>query len=176
MRISILCSIIGLALGAAGCASTAPARSGPAPATAIGQPLPALEIHDLDGKAWPIQSLQGRVVLIDVWASWCGPCREELPLLDELATRLRGRGVDIVAVSVDEDRGAAEELLRTRPAWSLRVAHDPAGAVARALRPPKMPSSYLVDRRGVLREVHAGFTRQDAARIEAELIRLAEGG
>jgi hypothetical protein len=66
--------------------------------------------------------------------------------------------------------------LRTRPAWSLRVAHDPDGALARALQPPKMPSSYVIDRGGVLRQIHAGFAREDAARIEAELLRLAEGG
>jgi cytochrome c biogenesis protein CcmG/thiol:disulfide interchange protein DsbE len=174
------------ALAASACAGSPTARStssstststaAVSASAAVGQPLPPLELHDLDGKAWPLQSLHGRVVLLDVWASWCGPCREELPLLDEIAGRVQGRGIDIVAVSIDEDRGAAEELLRARPSWRLRVAHDPEGRLPKALRPPKMPSSYVIDRNGVLRRVHAGFAREDAARLEAELIELSEGG
>jgi thiol-disulfide isomerase/thioredoxin len=125
------------------------------------------------GAPLPLRSLEGQVVLLDVWASWCAPCREELPMLDDLARRLDAKGIRVVAVSIDEDRTAALEFLRIREGWQLRVAHDPNQDVPRALRPPKMPTSYVIDRGGRLRHVHAGFERADAATIEGELLALA---
>jgi thiol-disulfide isomerase/thioredoxin len=111
------------------------------------------------------------VVLLDVWASWCPPCREELPLLDDLSRRMRGQGVEIIAVSVDEDRAAANELISMRPRWHLTMVHDP--SVAERLNPPTMPSSYLIDARGRLQQVNAGYEPGDIERIEARLRSLA---
>jgi thiol-disulfide isomerase/thioredoxin len=125
------------------------------------------------GPAISLRALAGQVVLVDIWASWCAPCREELPLLDDMAARLGDRGVQIVAVSIDEDAETVREFLRLRGSWRLRVAHDPRQMVPAALSPPKMPSSYVVDRRGLLRGIHAGFERADAALLEAELLALA---
>jgi cytochrome c biogenesis protein CcmG, thiol:disulfide interchange protein DsbE len=162
----------------AGCAATpraaAPTTTSATPgAVTVGQPLPELGVHDLKGQPLALGKLRGRVVLIDLWASWCTACKEELPLLDQLAGRLDARGVSVVAVSLDEDRGAAEEFLKLQQAWRLQIAHDPAGKVAQILQPEKMPSSYVLDRQGVLRQIHVGFEHKDAARLEAELSALA---
>jgi thiol-disulfide isomerase/thioredoxin len=160
-----------------GCASSPSAdagNAGRAGAVAIGAPLPRLVVNDLrSGAAVSLPSLQGKVVLLDIWASWCAPCREELPMLDDMAMRLESKGVAIVAVSIDEEKAQAIDFLKSRERWTLRVAHDPEGKLPSALEPPKMPTSYVIDRRGVLRAVNAGFERADAARIEAELTRLA---
>jgi len=94
-------------------------------------------------------------------------------MLDDMANRLRAKGVEIVAVSIDDNREDAETFLRSRPNWSLRLAHDPDGKLPGRLQPPKMPSSYIVDRRGFIRQVNAGFERGDAQRIEARLVALA---
>jgi thiol-disulfide isomerase/thioredoxin len=115
----------------------------------------------------------GRVVLLDIWASWCAPCKEELPLLDDMAGRLKKRGIEIIAVSVDEEKASAEDFLRARPSWTLTLAHDPAGRVPELLQPPKMPTSYIIDASGVIRHVNAGFERGDVTRIEAQLVDLA---
>ena len=156
-----------------GCAATAP--SGRAPAgPAIGQALPELPLRDpASGQALSLKSLAGQVVLIDIWASWCGPCKEELPLLDEMAGRLASSGVQILAVSIDEDAEAMNEFLRSKKNWQLRLAHDPLRKVPAQLQPTKMPSSYVVDRTGVLKKIYGGFSRSDLPRLEHELRELA---
>lgn len=166
---------------AAGCAGMgaapgASARSDPEPAgeVAVGQPIPALSFKKLLGSGnVSLARLRGKVVLLDLWASWCAPCKEELPLLDELAERLAGRGVEIVAVSLDEDRASAEAFVRRAARWRLTLAHDPTGATGDRLRPAVMPSSYVIDRGGVLRAVQAGFQRGDERALEQMLLSLA---
>jgi cytochrome c biogenesis protein CcmG/thiol:disulfide interchange protein DsbE len=156
----------------ASCATTN--SPSPAPSAAVGKPLPELSLQDVaNGQPFSVKSLAGQVVLLDIWASWCAPCKEELPLLDELAGRLHGSGISIVAVSIDEDRAAMNEFLSLKKSWQLRLAHDPQRLVPGELRPDKMPTSYVIDRRGILHAIHGGFNRGDIARIETELKELA---
>lgn len=156
------------------CATTTSATTASGDAPAVGKPVPELSLHDSSsGQPFSLKSLAGRVVLLDIWASWCGPCKEELPLLDELAERLHGQDIDIIAVSIDEDKAAMNEFLSLKKAWKLRLAHDPQHVVPGMLKPDKMPSSYVIDRRGVLHAIHGGFNRGDIARIESELKDLA---
>jgi thiol-disulfide isomerase/thioredoxin len=112
-------------------------------------------------------------VLVDIWASWCAPCKEEMPLLDEMAGRLKDKGVQVIAVSIDEDRESAQEFLSSRPSWSLTVAHDPKGKLPEALHPGKMPSSYVLDADGIIRYVNEGFERGDLKTLEKRLVALA---
>jgi cytochrome c biogenesis protein CcmG, thiol:disulfide interchange protein DsbE len=161
-------------LAAAGCASIGGVGPAEAPAQGVDQPIPDLSFDEFwKRQEIRLSSRKGKVVLLDIWASWCVPCKDELPVLDELARRLRGDGVEIIAVSIDEDRNAAEQFLKSRKRWALTLAHDPAGAVPDRLQPPKMPTSYLIDRQGVLRRVNAGYQPGDEARLEAELRALA---
>jgi thiol-disulfide isomerase/thioredoxin len=144
---------------------------------AIGRQLPDIRLSALKGsKGVRLGDFRGKVVLLDVWASWCAPCKQELPMLDDMAGRLRGRGIEIVAVSVDDSREDAEEFLRSRKNWSLRLAHDPDGKLPSKLNPPKMPSSYFIDRGGVIRQVNAGFEHGDERKIESRLLALAQEG
>ena len=139
----------------------------------VGKPLPSIVVRTVRGKIVDLGSMKGKVVLLDIWASWCGPCKEEMPLLDEMAARLKDKGIAFVAVSIDEEKAAVESFLSARPGWTLTVAHDPQGKVPDLLQPPKMPTSYLIDGRGVLRYVNAGFERGDAKKIEDRLLALA---
>jgi thiol-disulfide isomerase/thioredoxin len=149
-------------------------KSGTGKSQAVGDPMPNLVLKRLDGSgSIRLGDLRGKVVLLDIWASWCAPCKEEMPLLDEMAGRLRKRGVEIIAVSIDEDRASAEAFLATRPRWSLTVAHDPSSQVPDRLQPSKMPTSYMIDSAGVVQEINAGFERSDASKIEAKLRALA---
>jgi cytochrome c biogenesis protein CcmG/thiol:disulfide interchange protein DsbE len=153
----------------AGCAT-----AGPGADALVGTPVPKMKVSKLDGRALNAHDLDGKVVLLDIWASYCDPCREELPLLDAMATRLRPKGIEIVAVSIDENRDDAAGWVKAHgSSWSLSFAHDPEGQLAQSLKVPRMPSSYIVDRAGIIRQVNAGFEREDVKKIEARLIELA---
>ena len=169
--------LAGSLLGMLGCASsgTTSKRSDSEQRSArIGAPMPSVVVRALEGqRKIDLGTLHGKVVLVDIWASWCAPCMEEMPLLDEMATRLRKKGVEIIAVSVDEDRQNARTFLSSRAKWSLTVAHDPKGKLPEVLQPTKMPTSYVVDADGIIRYVNEGFERGDLKTIEAKLIALA---
>src|SRR3990172_12963604 len=92
-----------------------------------------------------LAQLRGKVVYLDYWASWCGPCRESFPWMNELQTRYGEKGLVVLAVNVDADRIDAERFLAEHPA-SFRIAWDPKGDTARTLRVKGMPSSFLLDR------------------------------
>jgi thiol-disulfide isomerase/thioredoxin len=140
----------------------------------VGAPMPSVLVKHFDGGGKiDLGSLKGKVVLVDIWASWCAPCMEEMPLLDDMAGRLKKKGVEIIAVSVDEDKDSAQTFLSSRPSWSLTVAHDPKGKLPEVLQPSKMPSSYVVDAEGIIRYVNEGFERSDLKVIEKRLVALA---
>jgi cytochrome c biogenesis protein CcmG/thiol:disulfide interchange protein DsbE len=140
----------------------------------VGAPLPPLTVDGLSTGAIDLGALHGKVVLLDLWASWCAPCRDELPALDGMVERLKPLGVEIVAVSIDADKASAEAFLATRPHWSLTFGHDPTGRIPELLQPEKMPTSYVVDAGGTVRAINGGFEPGDAARIEARLRELAQ--
>ena len=169
-------------LAPAGCASSDPSRAastggkagGKKSSGRVGAPMPSVVVRELNGKRKiDLGALQGKAVLVDIWASWCAPCMEEMPLLDDMATRLKKNGVVIIAVSVDEDKESANTFLGSRPSWSLTVAHDPEGKVPEVLRPAKMPTSYVLDSEGIIRFVNEGFERGDLAKLETRLKTLA---
>jgi peroxiredoxin len=143
----------------------------PVHALSPGEVAPEVGIVDLQGKPVRLAELRGKVVLVDFWASWCAPCREELPWLEKLYTAQKSRGLEIVAVNQDESIDNARRFLQAHP-LSFRVAHDVGGKVADRFSPAKMPSSFLVDAKGKVRFVHAGFRAADAKAIEAEVSKL----
>jgi thiol-disulfide isomerase/thioredoxin len=139
----------------------------------VGALAPEIHVQSLSGKAVDLSDYHGKVVLLDVWASWCGPCKQELPMLDDMAKRLRSDDVVVLAVPVDQERANVTKFLRARPHWALTIAHDPKGQVADRLAPEKMPTSYVIDREGVIRYVNSGFVPSDAAVIERRLVEVA---
>lgn len=143
-------------------------------AVVVGQPIPDLKLAGVGGRGGTsLAALRGQVVLLDVWASWCEPCKVELPMLDDIAQRLARKNVVVAAVSIDQEAENMRTFIATRKKWALRFFHDPVGGVAERLAPPKMPTSYVIDKDGVLRMVNAGFERSDAKRIEQRLVALA---
>ncbi|MGD9603249.1 MAG: TlpA disulfide reductase family protein [Gammaproteobacteria bacterium] len=131
----------------------------PAPACA---PLAAARAaHGLDGK----------VIVVDFWASWCPPCRKLMPFLDDLYGSHRDDGLAVIAINVDEVQADAERFLARRPV-SYPVAFDAAGECPRAFALAGMPSTYVLDRAGVVRLAHAGYRRDDEAALAATVTRL----
>jgi len=140
----------------------------PAFALDAGQRLPEIGLTDLSGRKVDVASLQGKVVVVDFLASWCAPCKQELPVLEKLYKKYQGQGLVVVGVSVDEELSNLQGLLK-QIRVSFPVVHDASKAVAGRYKPPRMPSSYVVDRKGIVRHVHAGFRSEDAAKLEAEI-------
>jgi len=142
----------------------------PAAPAQAGQPLPKLSTL-LPGAKLPATS--GKVVLIDFWASWCGPCKASFPAFNRLHDKYAGQGLVIVAIGVDDD-SAKHDAFAAKMGAKFPVIHDSAHKAAAFFSPPTMPTSYLVDRKGVIRHVHEGFKgskteAQYAAEIESLL-------
>jgi thiol-disulfide isomerase/thioredoxin len=113
------------------------------------KPLPPLAFQTLDGQETTMDAFAGKVVVLNLWATWCAPCREEMPGLDRLQARFSGQDVVVLALSVD--RAGPErvrEFLDEVGARHLHVYRDPKAAATRALKVPGLPATLLVDRQG----------------------------
>jgi len=108
---------------------------------------------------------RGQIVIVDFWASWCKPCRQSVPWLNSLRERYGNRGLTIIGVNVDAERGDADKFLREVPI-DFEVVFDPNGDLARQFKVQGMPSSYVFDRAGKLVETYVGF--RDAKKNEHE--------
>lgn len=140
----------------------------PAQALESGQVAPEIDLPDFTGKPVRLRELRGKVVLVDFWASWCGPCKEELPLLDKLQRKYAQRGLAVIGVNVDDGEAIAKEFLQNRKLnLSFPVVNDRKHDVAARYAPGTMPSSFVVDREGRVRHVHSGFRSGDAAKLES---------
>ena len=116
---------------------------------------PALRLTDIDGQPWDLAALQGRVVLLNFWATWCEPCRAEMPSLDLLARRHEADGLTVLAINFKETARTIRRFLERVP-LALPVLLDQDGAVTRAWQTRIFPSTVLVDRGGRPRGVVMG--------------------
>lgn len=134
----------------------------------VGRPAPPIAGKDLNGKPVNLASLRGNVVIVDFWASWCKPCKDEMPVLQRLHAKYGKHGLSVVGVSVDEEAGNAKAFAKKLKVTFPSI-HDGDHAIAESYKPKKMPTSVIVDRKGVVRFVHAGFRPEDARKIEQEV-------
>jgi thiol-disulfide isomerase/thioredoxin len=138
---------------------------------AVGKTFPDLAAYALEGT---LPERAGRVVLVDFWATWCGPCKTSFPFYSALQTELAPRGFTIVAVSVDQKAAPYSEFVK-RLAPSFQTVRDGAQKLVAETRPPGMPTCYLLDRHGVLRLVHTGFHGEaDAKLLRTEILKLLD--
>lgn len=109
------------------------------------------------------------MVLLDVWASWCEPCRDSLPLYQDFAKEYGARGLKVYAVNVDADPREIEKFLQETHV-TLPVLVDPEARVSEAqLKVKMMPTTFLIDRRGVVRHVHEGFAEEFMSKYMADI-------
>jgi thiol-disulfide isomerase/thioredoxin len=141
-------------------------------AAATGEPAPDFSLPGR-GETVSLASLRGKVVYVDFWASWCGPCRKSFPWMNRMQSRYADQGLAIVAVNLDKSRELSDEFLKETPA-NFRVAYDPEGKAASAYRVKGMPSSYLIDREGRIRSSHIGFREENSASMEAAIQALVQ--
>jgi peroxiredoxin len=131
-------------------------KTSEAPRTRVGETIPAFELKGLDGKIWHNADLEGRVVFISVWATWCPPCRKELPHLEHLWERLKGRSdVVVLAMNVDEEPDKVRPFMIAHDFdFPVVLAHD---FVRRQLATVGIPRVWVLDARGVWRFDEIGF-------------------
>jgi cytochrome c biogenesis protein CcmG/thiol:disulfide interchange protein DsbE len=115
-----------------------------------------------------LAEFKGKVVYLDFWASWCPPCRKSFPWLNEMQQRYGRQGFAVVAINLDKTRDLAGRFLQKIPA-NFTVAYDPLGKVADSYQVRGMPSSFIIDRNGQIRETHIGFREKDALHLEETL-------
>ncbi len=115
-----------------------------------------------------LQALRGKVVYVDFWASWCVPCRQSFPWMDEMQRTLGRDGLVIVAVNVDHEHADAERFLSDFTP-SFRIAYDPEGVLAEKYHVHGMPTSFLIDRDGKIQLQHAGFRPRDKDELSGRI-------
>jgi thiol-disulfide isomerase/thioredoxin len=138
----------------------------------VGKPAPPIDLMTLGGRRFRLADHVGnQVVLLDMWATWCGPCRHELPIVADVAREYRGRGLVVCAVNLQEDKqkvaafAAAEKL-------NLLVALDEQGAVAQEYQANAIPMLVLIDKAGIVRFVHVGLRSDLKAALHSEIDQL----
>jgi thiol-disulfide isomerase/thioredoxin len=128
---------------------------------------PAFTLPGFEGDV-SLASLRGKAVLVDFWASWCGPCRQSFPWMNDLQKRYGGKGLAIVAVNLDKDRELAKNFLADVPA-SFTIVFDASGKTAESYKVKAMPTTFLVSPDGKLLLTHTGFDSRHASEFEAQI-------
>lgn len=134
---------------------------------------PEFALRSSDGRTVSLSDYRGKVVYLDFWASWCGPCEHTLPWMQRLQHRFQSRGFEVVAVNLDATKGEADARL-SRVSPSYTVLFDPTGAVAAKYNIPSMPTSLVIGRDGKVAAVHAGFEDGDGPLIEEQISSLLQ--
>ena len=123
-------------------------------------PAPAFALTNLAGQSDALSQYKGQVVMVNFWATWCGPCQQEMPLLDQMYKKYKPAGFTLIGVNVDKEAPAVKELLARKPV-SFPVLLDPANQVSKAYHVDEMPSSVIIDRKGQIRYIHRGYKPGD---------------
>jgi peroxiredoxin len=132
---------------------------------------PDVVLQQADGTPVPLAAYEGKVLLIDFWASWCIPCKTSFPALDAIFREYKARGLEVLAVNLDEQRRQADAFLSAHP-HQMPVLFDPKGAAPLAFGVKGMPTSFLIDKTGTIRFTHMGYSGNVDARYRQEIAQL----
>ncbi len=132
-------------------------------------PAPDFTLKSHSGQNLKLSEHRGEVVLINFWASWCGPCRQEMPLLSELHNKYKALGFTVLGVNVEKDSSDAKKMLKQNPV-SFPVLFDNNSVVSKQYDVVAMPSTVLVDRNGKMRYLHKGY-KPGEEEIYLEMVR-----
>ncbi|MBV8342644.1 MAG: TlpA family protein disulfide reductase [Gammaproteobacteria bacterium] len=139
----------------AACALTLPALAGE-----VNGPAPQFTLASRAGQDVSLAQYKGQVVMLNFWASWCGPCRQEMPLLESIYKKYSKMGFTLLGVNVEPDAQAANEWLKQTPV-SFPILYDKDSKVSKLYDVAGMPSTVIIDRSGKLRVLHRGYKPGD---------------
>ena len=148
--------------------SLAGASSNPYPLTA-GTPAPDFSLKTLDGQTVSLHDYQGKAVMVNFWATWCPPCRSEMPDMQNLYSELKGKGVEILAVNVQEARPPIEKFV-TQFGLTFPILLDVSGDVVQQYGVQALPTSYFIDREGRISAFNFGALNGSAIRKKLEAV------
>jgi cytochrome c biogenesis protein CcmG/thiol:disulfide interchange protein DsbE len=131
-----------------------------------------VQVVDAAGKAMSLKRFKDQVVVVTFGASWCEPCKKELPAYEKLAQKYQKRGAAVVfiAVNIDTDRAKAAKFMGQAGLRAVRAAYDRQKSTVESYDPPKMPSTFVI-RRGIVKHVHAGYESGDESKLAAVIDR-----
>lgn len=138
-----------------------------------GAKLPDCRLQQLSGAGQVALARPGRVVYVDFWASWCGPCKLSMPFMNQLHAEYAAQGLDVVAINLDEERGDAETFLQENPV-GITIARNDDGQCPASFGVQAMPSSYLIDKHGQVRYVNLGFHDAETATLKQRIHSLLQ--
>lgn len=123
------------------------------------------------GRKVKLKSYRGRWVVVTFGASWCAPCKEELPAWEKLAAAYKkaARPVTFIAVNIDDDSAAGKQFIARARLSAMLAAYDPSKASADAFDPPTMPSTFVIDPNGLVRHLHEGYRKGDDGKLRSLL-------
>lgn len=139
---------------------------------------PDFELQNLAGESVSLKAQKGKVLFVHFWASWCMPCKEEFPKLNDLAAAYPPERFSVLGITVDKAQANIDRFLKkyvTSPLM-IQVLRDPEGRVAEAYQNRAMPITFVVDRKGAIRFMHMGFQKGDEARWRSEVDQLLREG
>jgi len=129
-------------------------------ASSTSGPAPQFTLDARGGSKISLSQYKGQVVMLNFWASWCGPCRQEMPLLENIYKKYNKMGFTLIGVNVEPDSKAAEGFLKETPV-SFPVIYDKDSTVSKAYDVSGMPSTVIIDRKGNIRVLHRGYKPGD---------------
>lgn len=138
---------------------------------ALGTPAPDFTLKSDSGRNLKLSELRGQVVMVNFWATWCAPCREEMPLLNQLYEQYRKAGFTLLAVNIDDDPAKARAMAR-KLGVSFPVLFDTDKRVSRLYDVAAMPSTLLIDRDGKLRYLHRGYVAGVEKKYQSQIREL----
>lgn len=141
---------------------------------AVNTPAPAFRLMDLEGTVHSLASYRGKVVFLNFWATWCGPCKVEMPAMEALYQTFRSQGMEILAVSVDQQGTAVTRPFKEAMGLSFPILHDLDYQVGLKYGARTLPMTYVIDRQGVIRQRVFGardWNSQEARKLISELLK-----
>ena len=121
-----------------------------------GAAAPAFQLNSNTGKPLALADFRGQIVLLNFWASWCGPCRQEMPILEQLNRQYHGKGVTLLGINVEPDSAAAVSWLKATPV-TFPILFDTDSKVSNLYEVAGMPNTVIIDRKGLVRYIHRGY-------------------
>ncbi len=156
------------ASGAAGKGPDSPASEGGGHPL-VGSPAPDFKADSLNGQGKiSVKGMEGKVVIVDFWATWCEPCKKSFPKLQELNVKYKASGLEIVGISEDDEKGGIADFGSTYGS-KFPLGWDDGKSIAGKWQPKSMPASFIVDRKGIVRFAHLGYHDGDEVTIEKEV-------
>ena len=149
------------------------ATSGALAASSGGGAAPPFTLSTPSGQSDTLSQYKGQVVMLNFWATWCGPCQQEMPLLDQIYQQFKPAGFTLLGINVDTDKAAVLKLLARKPV-SFTVLLDPKNRVSDEYHVEEMPSTIIIDRKGVIRYVHRGYKPGDENEYQDKIRQLTE--